>query len=117
MVEGDKLYSVTRRDLKPGYQAVQAAHAYVQFTQEHPKVTKEWHKVSQYMGLLSVADERELFDLYCLAVGVGIKCSPFYEPDVGFQMTALALEPGPATAELCSALPLALKEYKHKRSR
>ncbi len=116
MIEGDKLYCVTRRDLRPGYQAVQAAHAYVAFVMEHPKVAKNWYKISQYMGLLSVEDESALFDLYVAAVGAGVRCAPFYEPDVGYQMTALALEPSDATVELVSGLPLALREYK-KRSK
>lgn len=116
MKEGDKLYCVTRRDLKPGYQAVQSCHAYVEFALTFPRVTKKWNAVSNYMGLLSVENEAALFDLYAEAIGKGIKAVPFYEPDVGYQMTALCLEPSDGTVDLTSSLPLALQEYK-KRSK
>lgn len=116
MIEGDKLYTVTRRDMPAGYQAVQSCHAYMEFSLEYPKLTRRWHDVSNYMGLLSVENERQLFDLYEAAVGAGVKCVPFYEPDVNWEMTALTLEPGAATVELVESLPLALREFK-KRSK
>lgn len=107
---GDKLYLVTRRDIAPGYQAVQACHAMRQFTAEHFDRDEEWFKNSNYLALLSVADEVELMRLITAAKDNGLKWSAFREPDIGGQITAIAIEPHPKTIELCKTLPLALKE-------
>lgn len=109
---GDKLYLVTRRDLEPGYQAVQSCHAIRQFTAEHPARDGEWFTNSNYLALLSVADEVELMRLIIAAKDHGLRWSAFREPDVGGQITAIALEPHHKTIELCKSLPLALKELK-----
>lgn len=108
--KGDKLYLVTRRDIPPGYQAVQSAHAMRQFTADHPDRDVEWFNGSNYLALLSVTDEVELMRLLVAAKDAGIRWSAFREPDVGGAITAIALEPGNRTAELCKGLPLALKE-------
>ncbi len=107
---GDKLYLVTRRDIAPGYQAVQSCHAMRQFTADHPERDKEWFTNSNYLALLSVEDEVELMRLLTAAKDNGIKWSAFREPDVGGQITAIALEPHAKTVELCKSFPLALKE-------
>lgn len=107
---GDKLYLVTRRDIAPGYQAVQSCHAMRQFTQDHPDRDAEWFKNSNYLALLSVADEAELMRLIVAAKDHGLRWSAFREPDVGGQITAIAIEPSKVTVELCKNLPLALKE-------
>lgn len=107
--EGDKLYVITRRDLDPGYQGVQSIHAMRQFSEEHPEIDNEWFKVSNYLAWLSVTDESEIFALLSKAEEKQIKFSVFREPDVENQITAIVLEPGQKTAELCRRLPLALK--------
>ncbi len=110
MQSGDKLYLVTRRDISPGYQAVQACHAMRQFTEDHPEVDKEWFKVSNYLCLLSCKNEAELYALVCKAKELGIKVSVFREPDIENEITAIALSPGEKTKELCSKLKLALRD-------
>jgi len=107
--EGDKLYLVTRADLSPGYQAVQSCHAIRQFTAEHPEIDHVWFTRSNYLALLSVNDLDELEDLYYEARRLGLAVSAFREPDIGDQITAIAIEPHPDTQELCRSLPLALK--------
>ena len=107
--EGDKLYVITRADLEPGYQAVQSMHALRQFTAEHPEIDKLWFEQSNYLGLLSVTDEKELADLVKQATFHDISFSIFREPDVDNQITAIALAPGPKSKKLCSRLPLALR--------
>jgi hypothetical protein len=109
---GDKLYLVTRRDIAPGYQAVQSCHAIRQFTADHPERDQAWHSGSNYLSLLSVADEVELMRLIARAKDCGLRWSAWREPDVGGQITAIAIEPHPKTMELCKGLPLALKEAK-----
>lgn len=107
---GDKLYVVTRRDISPGYQGVQSQHAVRQFTADHPERDAEWFAVSQFLAWLSVADEIELMRLLTGAKDRGLKWSAYREPDVGGQITAIAIEPHPKTVELCKGLQLALKE-------
>jgi len=103
------LYVVTRNDLSPGQQAVQSMHALRQFTADHPEIDKNWFEKSNYLGLLSVNDEGELFKLIERAEKNNIRFSIFKEPDIGDKVTAIALEPGPLTKKLCSNLKLALK--------
>jgi hypothetical protein len=107
---GDKLFLVTRRDIAPGYQAVQSCHSMRQFTADHPDIDKEWFVASNYLALLSVENEIELMRLIIQAQDAGIRWSAFREPDVGGQITSIALEPSEIAKELCKNLPLALKE-------
>lgn len=107
---GDKLYLVTRRDISPGYQGVQSIHAMRQFTADHPDVDAEWFTASNYLAWLSTENEIELMRLIIQANDIGLKWSAFREPDVGGQITAIAIEAGPSTAELCKDLPRALKD-------
>jgi len=106
---GDKLYVITRSDLDPGYQAVQSLHAGIQFAMEHTEIHREWFENSNYLGLLSVANEIELNNLIENAREQNINVSIFREPDIGDQITAIALAPGARTKKLCSRLKLALK--------
>lgn len=92
-----------------GYQGVQAIHAAIQFTFEHPEYSKAWFDQSNYLGFLSVANESKLVELIDQATQEDIRCSVFKEPDIDDQITAIALAPGPRTKKLCSKLSLALK--------
>ena len=107
---GDKLYLVTRRDIAPGYQAVQSCHGMRQFTADHPEIDKEWFTTSNFLALLSVENEVELMRLIVHAQDAGIRWSAFREPDIDGQITSIAMEPGEATRDLCKNLPRALKE-------
>lgn len=106
MKYGDKLYIVTRRDLKKGPQAVQSIHAMSEFYHKHPEVEKEWFVHSNFLALLTVSDEDELYNLMFKAQELGIRYAGFVEPDMEDQLTAIALEPGIKTKKLCSGLPL-----------
>lgn len=106
---GDKLYIVTRRDISPGYQAVQSVHAQGQFCIEHSDTYKRWYTFSNYLALLSVADEKALLKLTDDALSAGARVSAFHEPDIGGNITAIAIEPGEIAKELCKHIPLALK--------
>lgn len=83
-------------------------HALQEFSIQHPDITKEWYSKSNYLGLLSVKDEHDLVVLMCKATGKGIRTAVFREPDIGDQVTAIALEPSPMSKKLCARLPLAL---------
>jgi len=84
-------------------------HALRQFTAEHPEIDKLWFEQSNYLGLLSVSDEKELMSLIEQATAHEISFSIFREPDVDNEVTAIALAPGPKSKKLCSRLPLALR--------
>jgi hypothetical protein len=84
-------------------------HALRQFTAEHPEIDRMWFEQSNYLGLLSVSDEKELTNLIELATAHDIRFSIFREPDVDNEITAIALAPGPKAKKLCSRLPLALR--------
>lgn len=113
---GDKLFLVTRRDLSPGYQAVQSCHALRQFVHDHPDVDKAWFENSNYIALLSVADEESLREILDVAWYRQIRHSTFCEPDIGNEITAIALEPCAESIELCKDLPLALRSIHEHRN-
>ena len=90
----EKLVVITRRDLSPGQQAIQAAHAAIEFQHEHFEIAKNWHINSKYLVFLSVENEEELKHQLEKIQNRYIKHSIFTEPDMGNQLTAIALEPG-----------------------
>lgn len=90
---------MTRADLPPAVQAVQSAHAAVDFTLTWPE------KVPETLVLLAVADEDELRWLYQEARLASLTAAASHEPDLDDQLTAVALEP--AAARLVRRYPLA----------
>lgn len=105
-----KLRIVTRRDLPFGDRATQSSHAAIDFTQQFPSETNEWHKESNYLALLTVADEPELIKLIHKAESLNIKHSVFREPDLDNQITAVAFEPSDEAKRITSSCPLLGKE-------
>ena len=103
---------VTRRDLPLSYQAVQAAHAAIDFQHQYPEVAKNWHQNSNYLIFLTVADEDELKKLILKGAERGLKLTPFREPDINNELTAIAFQPSDATRKMTSSLPLMGKEVK-----
>lgn len=107
----NKMYVLVRQDLSPGYQIAQAIHAKDQFTHTYPDVEADWYETSNTIVVLGVADQDTLRLFADLATDVGIKNTMFFEPDID-EYTALAVEPGPASAELLSTLRPAGRGYK-----
>lgn len=101
-----KLYVVTRSDLSPGQQAVQALHAGQEFIFEHPHEAEDWHIRSNTLALLSVPAEADLEALAVRAESSRISVTRFREPDRNNELTAIAL--GHQAKRLVSQLPLAL---------
>ncbi len=97
---------VTRADLPPGAQAVQAAHAVIDFACTYPSLTATWHAASNVLVILAVPDELALGWLEQDVRAAGLRVAPFHEPDLGGALTAVAIEP--AAARLLRRLPLAL---------
>jgi len=101
----DKLYLISRRDLAPGLEAAQIAHAAIEMALAHPELVRAWHADSNNVVLLEVADEAAL-----LAVAARLGDLPqvlVREPDRGDEATALAV--APAARPRLRGLPLALR--------
>ena len=109
-INNQKLRVVTRRDLTIPYQAVQSAHAAIDFQHEYPVEAKEWQTTSNYLAVLTVEDEEQLIKLITKAILLGIKHTVFREPDIGNQITAVAFEPTEQAKKLTSSCPLMGKE-------
>lgn len=112
-INNQKLRVVTRRDLSIPYQAVQSAHAAIDFQHEHPVEAKEWQTSSNYLAVLTVEDEQQLIKLITKAILLGIKHTVFREPDIDNQITAVAFEPSEQAKKLTSSCPLLGKELAH----
>jgi Peptidyl-tRNA hydrolase PTH2 len=89
---------------------VQSSHAAIEFQHEHPEIAKEWNTNSKYLIFLSVENEQKLKFFLEKIKFYDLKYSTFFEPDIGNQLTAIAIEPGERTQKLTSNLPLTLKE-------
>ena len=92
-----KLYIVTRADLSPGQQAVQAAHALAEYALRRPTEFHDWG--NQTLVVLAAED---LTHLSIIEAGWP-ECVDNREPDLGGALTALAVIPG------CAALKRRLK--------
>jgi len=87
----NKQYIITRKTLSFGQQAIQAGHALIELFIKYPKQIKEWHKNSNTLVYLSVANEDELYKMARLLEVKGIKFEEFKEPDFNNALTAIAL--------------------------
>lgn len=52
-----KLFLVTRSDLPPGQQAVQAAHALREFVELYPEEDRLWYERSNTLAFIAAPDE------------------------------------------------------------
>jgi peptidyl-tRNA hydrolase len=104
-----KLYIITHSDLPLKYQVPQSNHAAMEFAAQYPTEFLEWHKKSNSIIVLNCQNERKLIEFAQKLRDKGIKFSEFREPDIGNELTAIAICPGPEIKRLCSGLPLAGK--------
>lgn len=112
-----RAYVVTRRDLPTIQRGVQAAHALVELTHSVPpsdKHFRSWVEDHKTLLILSVKDEAELEAFHSWAHAFAIRGGfgrpkEFREPDIGDQITAVALYPMKYkdVPEAIRALPLA----------
>lgn len=100
---------ITRTDLSEGQQAVQAAHAAIDFCFENPSRAGPWHKDSNYLIFLGVPNEDVLEAYIRKAIEKQIRFTIFREPDLDNSITAVAFEPSQETQKLVRNLPLLLK--------
>ena len=92
---------------------MQSAHAAIDFQHEHPDEARQWQTKSNYLALLTVADEEALIKLITKAILMGIKHTIFREPDLDNAITAVAFEPTDAAKKLTSSCPLMGKEVEY----
>jgi peptidyl-tRNA hydrolase len=106
-----KLYLVTRKDLKPGQQAAQLAHALADFARHNPEAFKDWYDMSMYIVCLAVENEQVLLELRDSLKQKEIEIFSFHEPDLCNQLTAISVNPQyyEQVKPLLAKLPLALK--------
>lgn len=109
MNQNSKLVTITRRDLSLGQQAVQSTHAAINFIFEHPERAGPWFYNSNYLCMLSVENEKELIKFIEKCEKLKLCYSVFREPDIGNQITAIAIEPSITTQKMVSNLPLLFK--------
>lgn len=98
-----------RSDLSAGLQIAQAVHAAIQFSLEWPALTVSWNAASNNVVVVGVPDEAALADIAARAVEDGIVRTIFREPDIGNEITAVALQPGVEAQRICANLPCAGK--------
>lgn len=95
-----RLYVVVRADLPPGLQCAQACHV--------ARAFRDAPSHDENLIVLEAPNEEALRSLL-LQAGPTASCAAFSEPDLGWQLTAIALS-GPKVPELVSSLPLALRD-------
>jgi hypothetical protein len=78
------------------------------FSQEHRHMTKKWIKNSNYICVLE-AEKNDILSLIENVKYHNIQYSIFEEPDLGNEITAIAIAPGQMSKFLCSNFKLALK--------
>lgn len=100
---------ITRRDLPPGLQAAQAVHGAFEVASSCDSVQR-WLDVSNYLVILSAADEADLQALAGRMRSAGIYVCEVHEPDLDNELTCLVVLPHPENRRFLSAYPLALKE-------
>lgn len=102
----ERLYVVGRTDLPPGLRAAQLVHAARVFAAEHTELERDWYETSNNLVLLEVPDEQALHELARKADGVPVSLNR--EPDLGDQVTAIAL--GHGAKRLVRHLPCAFAD-------
>lgn len=101
-----------RGDLSDGYKAVQSTHAAINFTFEHPSRAGPWFHHSNYLVLLETNDLQKIIQE---CENQEIVYTAFREPDIGNEVTAVALEPSPKTQKLVAKLPLLFKSRQNEQ--
>lgn len=92
-----------------GYKAVQSTHAAINFIFEHNSRAGPWWRESNYLCQLELKDEKQLKLLIRRCEELGLAHSVFREPDIGNQITAIAIEPSEESARLVKKIPLLFK--------
>lgn len=98
----NRLYVITRRDLKRGLKIAQACHVAFESPRKLPTRGEE----IPYMIVLEVEDEERLTEIRDTAMNLTAVAS-FWEPDLDDQLTAIAFFEDDGTRSLTEGLRLA----------
>ena len=90
-----------------GLQMAQIVHGAIEFALNNPHLTRMWHDISNYVAVLAVENEEQLFKLIMRAEMRGVKCAIFREPDQNDAITAVVLEPSLDSRKISSHIALA----------
>ena len=89
----------------------QAGHALLDLAMMYRTTLTEWHEQSNNLVILTVPDEFALADLAAKAFETRTNHVLVREPDLGNELTAIALAPQPSAQKLTANMPLAGREY------
>ena len=78
----------------------------MEFAEEFPTERADWYKKSNSIIILAVKNEQELWKLADKLKSKGFRFSKFFEPDIGDELTALAIVPSEAVKRALSSFPL-----------
>lgn len=79
-------------------------------------MSRLWNARSNYIVCLAAKDEPDLEKLIEKCEQSGLEHFVFREPDIGNQITSIAIEPSEQTQKITSSLPLTLKQNNHVTS-
>lgn len=98
---------ITHNELPADYQIPQAMHAAMEFSQQFKEECKAWHLRNNSVIVLAAKNDRELWEFGQKLKREGVNFSEFREPDIGNELTAIAIVPNEKVKRLCSNFPLA----------
>jgi len=82
----DRLYIITRMDLKPGLRTAQACHAAIESCR---RLSWKGYPEESYVIVLGARDEKDL-DYIASRAEEKVNIACFTEPDLGHELTAVA---------------------------
>ena len=88
----------------------QAVHAAFDVAVADPLTVRDWAIISNYVVVLSVADEPALATIAAELRARHVSVREVTEPDLDNQLTAIVVLPHPEAHKVLSKLPLALKK-------
>lgn len=98
---------ITHNELPADYQIPQAMHAAMEFSQQYKEECAMWYFHSNSVIVLAAKNDRELWEFSQKLKREGLKYSEFREPDIGNELTAIAIVPNERVKKLCANFPLA----------
>lgn len=101
---------VTHAGLSRGQKATQSTHAAFKFAHEHPVITDDWYLNSTYLVLVTAKSSYHLELIADQAEQADLVVSRWFEPDMGDELTAIAIAPSLIASKLMANLPLTLRE-------
>lgn len=105
-----KFYLIIRKDLSPGLQLAQVSHGSNEFAAKDPKAFIKWYVESKYTVVLHAEDLKHLYEIKKSLIKEGCLIYPFYEPDLGNELTCIAINPYTDSKKVTKRLPLAFSK-------